>query len=112
LDLPGVTLLALGMSSVLAGLTEGRLGWGRPLVIGLLVAGVVLLAGFVVAERRSDHAMLDLALFRRPAFAAVTLAAAANGAGVIALLSYMSGFVGIALGISAWGAARMLLAWS
>jgi MFS family permease len=112
LDLPGVTLLALGMSSLLAGLTEGRLGWGRPLVIGLLVAGVVLLAAFVLVERRSDHAMLDLALLRRPAFAAVTLAAAANGAGVIALLSYMSGFVGVALGISAWGAAWLLLAWS
>src|SRR3954447_23777942 len=58
LDVPGVALLALGMSSVLAGLTEGRLGWGRPLVIGLLVAGAVLLAGFVVVERDSDHAML------------------------------------------------------
>src|SRR5262249_40741006 len=112
LDLPGVTLLALGMSSLLAGLTEGRLGWGRPLVVGLLVAGVVFLTGFVVVESRSDHAMLDLGLFRRPAFAAVTLAAAATGAGVIALLSFMSGFVGVALGISAWSAAWMLLAWS
>jgi predicted MFS family arabinose efflux permease len=105
-------LLALGMSSVLAGLTEGRLGWGRPVVVGLLVAGVVLLVGFVVVEQRSDHAMLDLSLFRRPAFAGVTLAAAANGAGVIALLSYLSGFVGVGLGISAWSAAWLMLTWS
>jgi MFS family permease len=112
LDLPGVVLLALGMSSVLAGLTEGRLGWGRPVVVGLLVAGVVLLVGFVVVEQRSDHAMLDLSLFRRPAFAGVTLAAAANGAGVIALLSYLSGFVGVGLGISAWSAAWLMLTWS
>ena len=112
LDLPGVSLLALGMSSLLAGLTEGREGWGRPLVVGLLVAGVVLLAGFVVAEQRSDHPMLDLGLFRRPAFAAVTVAAIANGAGVIALLSYVSGFLGVAYGRSAWSAAWLMLVWS
>jgi len=112
LDLPGVTVLALGMSGLLAGLTEGREGWGRPLVVGLLVAGVVLLAGFVAVELRSDHPMIDLGLFRRPAFAAVTLAAAANGAGVIALLSYLSGFLGAAYGRSAWSAAWLMLAWS
>jgi MFS family permease len=112
LDLPGVTLLALGMGSLLAGLTEGREGWDRPLVVELLVAGVVLLSGFVLVELRSDHPMLDLALFRRPAFAAVTLAAVANGAGVIALLSYLSGFLGVAFGRSAWSAAWLMLAWS
>ncbi len=53
----------------------------------------------MVVEQRSDHAMLDLALFRRPAFAAVTLAAVATGGGIIALLSYLSGFVGVALGL-------------
>jgi MFS family permease len=112
LDLPGVTLLALGMSSLLAGLTEGREGWGRPLVSELLVAGVMLLAGFVVVELRSDHPMLDLGLLRRPAFAAVTVAAVANGAGVIALLSYLSGFLGSAFGRSAWSAAWLMLVWS
>jgi predicted MFS family arabinose efflux permease len=112
LDLPGVSLLALGMSSLLAGLTEGREGWGRPLVVGLLVAGVVLLAAFVVVELRSDHPMLDLGLLQRPAFAAVTLAAVVNGAGVIALLSYLSGFLGVGYGWSAWSAAWLMLVWS
>jgi hypothetical protein len=112
LDLPGVALLALGMSGLLAGLTEGREGWGRPLVIVLLAAGVLLLAGFVAAERHSDHAMIDLRLLREPAFAAVTLAAVANGAGVIALLSYVSGFLGVAFGLSAWSAAWLMLVWS
>jgi MFS family permease len=112
LDLPGVTLLALAMSALLAGLTEGREGWGRPFVVWLLVAGAFLLAGFVAVEIRSDHPMLDLGLFRRPAFAAVTLAAVANGAGAIALLSFLSGFVGVAFGWSAWSAAWLMLAWS
>jgi predicted MFS family arabinose efflux permease len=100
------------MGAGLAGLTEGREGWGRPLVIGLLAVGIVLLIGFVMVEHRSDHAMLDLGLFRRPAFAAVTLAAAATGGGIIALLSYLSGFVGAALGLSSWTASWLMLAWS
>lgn len=107
-----MVLLALGMGAGLAGLTEGREGWGRPLVVALLVAGLVLLVAFVVVEQRSDHPMLDLALFRRPAFAAVTLAAVATGGGIIALLSYLSGFVGVALGLSSWTASWLMLAWS
>jgi MFS family permease len=112
LDLPGVTLLALGMSALLAGLAEGREGWGRPLVVSLLGAGVVLLIGFVAAELRTDQPMLDLRLFRGPAFAAVSLAALVNGAGSIALLSYVSGFLGVTFGRSAWVAAWLMLTWS
>jgi MFS family permease len=112
LDVPGVVLLVVGMGTGLAGLTEGREGWARPLVVGLLVTGIVLLGAFVYVEQRSDHAMLDLGLFRRPAFAAVTLAAVATGGGIIAILSYLSGFVGAALGLSSWTACWLMLAWS
>ena len=50
--------------------------------------------------------MLDLALFRHPPFVAATVAALATGAGVIALMSYLPGFVGLVLGISALGPRR------
>jgi MFS family permease len=112
LDVPGVVLLALGTSTVLAGLTEGRAGWTRPPVVGLLVIGLVLLAAFVAVERRSGHPMIDLGLFRRPAFAAVTAAALATGGGIIALLSFVSGFAGIALGLPPTTTAWLMLAWS
>jgi predicted MFS family arabinose efflux permease len=81
-------------------------------VVGLLAAGTLLLGVFVRVELSSAHPMLDLALFRRPAFLAVTLAAVANGAGVISLLSYLSGFLGVAYGRSAWSAAWLMLVWS
>ena len=112
LDVPGVVLLALGTSALLAGLTEGRAGWTRPLVLVLLAVGIALLASFVAVERRSDHAMIDLGLFRRPAFAAVTVAALATGGGIIALLSFVSGFAGIALGLPPTTTAWLMLAWS
>lgn len=112
LDVPGVALLAAGTTALLAGLTEGHQGWTRPLVLVLLALGVALLTAFVVVERRSDHPMLDLGLFRRPAFAAVTAAALATGGGIIALLSFVSGFAGIALGLPPTTTAWLMLAWS
>ena len=112
LDVPGAVLLAVGMSALLAGLTEGRQGWTRPAVPALFVAAAVLLAAFAYVESRSPNAMLDLALLRHPPFAAATAAAFATGAGAIALFSFLSGFVGIALGVTAWGAALLILAWS
>ena len=111
-DLPGAVLLATGTSAFLAALVEGRQGWGRPQVVLLLVIAAVLLTGFGLVQRRSPSAMLDPALLRHRPFVAATGAAFATGAGSIALFSFMPGFVGIALGIPASGAAMMLLVWS
>ncbi|WP_242497544.1 MFS transporter [Nocardioides oleivorans] len=112
LDVPGVVLMALGVAALLAGLTEGRAGWGRPVTLVLLAVGVGMLVAFVVIEGRSTHPMLDLGLLGRPAFRAVNIAGLATGAGIIALMSYVSGFVGSALDISATTAAWLMLAWS
>jgi predicted MFS family arabinose efflux permease len=84
----------------------------RPAVITLLGVGVLLLASFVVVERRSAHPMIDLGLFRRPSFAAVTTAAFAIGGGIIALLSFISGFTGRALDMAPTTTAWLMLAWS
>lgn len=112
LDLGGALLLAAGMSTFLATLVEGRLGWAQPQVFALAITSVVILALFGVVEWRADAPMVELSLLRNPAFVAATLAAFTTGMGVIALLSYMSGFVGTALGITAMGAALLLLCWS
>jgi MFS family permease len=112
LDLPGMATLGLGITAALAALVEGRQGGASPLVVALAVGGAGLLVAFAHVERTSAHPMIDLALLRRPAFLAVTVAAAGTGAGVIALLSYLPGLAGAALGIDAWGAALLLLAWS
>lgn len=112
LDVPGVLLLASGMSALLAALVEGRQDWSAPPALGLGAAAVLLLAGFVAVEGRSRMPMLDLTLFRHPPFVAATLAALATGAGVIALMSYLSGFLGLALHESALTAALLLLLWS
>jgi len=93
-------------------LDEGRQDWGEPEVLVLGAASAVLLTGFVVVERRSPSAMLDLSLFAQPAFVAATVGALATGAGVIALTSYLAAFLGLALRVSGIAAAVLLLLWS
>ena len=65
LDLPGAVTFAGAVCAFLAGLVEGRLGWGRPVVLVLFVLAAVLFAAFVLVELRSARPMLDLRLFRR-----------------------------------------------
>ncbi|WP_328810141.1 MFS transporter [Rhodococcus sp. NBC_00294] len=112
LDLIGAVALSGGLSALLAALVEGRAGWTRPLPLVLLAVAALLLAGFVLHERRTASPMLDLTLLRQPAFLAATVAALATGAGVIALMSYMAGFVGAAFGLDALHSAFLLFGWS
>lgn len=74
LDLGGAALATLGFGALAYGLTamsgEGR----RFAVDASLAAGVVLIATFVVWELRRNEPMIDLSLFRGPAFAGANLA--------------------------------------
>jgi predicted MFS family arabinose efflux permease len=110
-DVVGALLLAGGLVALLAGLVEGRLRWGLP-ALALLVAAVVLVAGFVGWEARVRAPMLDLTLFRRPEFVSSIAAALATGAGVIGLMSFSPTFLQRALGYSTFQAAALLFAWS
>lgn len=112
LDIPGVLLLGSGISALLAALVEARQSWMSPDTLTLAVAAVALLVAFAIAESRSSSAMLDLKLSREPDFVAATVGAFATGLGIIALMSYMSGFLGVALHISSLGAALLLFVWS
>lgn len=112
LDIIGAVALSGGLSALLAALVEGRGGWSRPVPLVLAAVAAVLIVGFVLHERRSSSAMLDLTLFRQPAFIAATVAALTTGVGVIALMSYMAGFVGTAFGLDALDSALLLFAWA
>ncbi len=61
MDWPGTVLACTGLFLIVFGFSRaGTAGWTSPETIGSLAAGVVLLAGFVVAERRSSHPLLPL----------------------------------------------------
>jgi len=69
LDLGGLALAGAGLLGLTWGLVRANaVGWVSGEVIGALVAGLALLAGFCWWERRTAEPMLSLALFRRVEF--------------------------------------------
>src|SRR5262249_12052463 len=68
----GITLLVWGIIEA-----PGR-GWPSPATLVTLGGGLAVLGVFVAWERRCEHPMLDLHLFRIPSFSAGTLASCTN----------------------------------
>jgi MFS family permease len=61
MDWPGAVLACAGLFLIVFGFSSAQTaGWTTPQTIGSLAAGVVLLAGFAVAEQRSSHPLLPL----------------------------------------------------
>jgi EmrB/QacA subfamily drug resistance transporter len=74
LDIGGIALASLGLLAIVFGLVEGqRFGWGTitgPITIPAVMAvGVVVLAAFVVWERRQPEPLMPSALFAARSFA-------------------------------------------
>jgi EmrB/QacA subfamily drug resistance transporter len=96
IDWAGNLAFGAGLGAVLVAVTFGALDVvGSSEAIGLLAIGLVLLVAFVVIERRSDHPMLDLALFRTRAYTcsalAMFLSSLAGGAVSFVLVFYLQG---------------------
>jgi EmrB/QacA subfamily drug resistance transporter len=72
LDVAGALTITAGLVGLSYGLIEGPAsGWGSPAVLAALVAGVGLLGGFVLVERRAADPLLPLGLFSSAQFTAV-----------------------------------------
>jgi EmrB/QacA subfamily drug resistance transporter len=71
LDWGGAALTALGLAGVTYALTEGPgSGWSAPEILLLGLGGLACLAAFLVVERRADHPLLPLDMFRSELFSA------------------------------------------
>jgi hypothetical protein len=75
---------------VLALLRGNEEGWGSPLILSLFAGAALLLAAFVVIERRVSQPMLPLGLFKRRSFTGVQLAAFAVSGSMFALFLYLT----------------------
>jgi EmrB/QacA subfamily drug resistance transporter len=65
-DLPGLIMLAGGLTLLLAGASEGAAsGWGAATAWAPLLAGAVLLAAYAAWAARREEPALDLSLARR-----------------------------------------------
>ena len=113
----GAQLRRLGAAHLLGGALPDRLRSAArqrqrldsALIVGSLAGGAVLLAVFVVVERRQPRPMLDMSLFRVPAFVGVSVATFCIGAGMFALFPYLSIYFQDMLGYSPLGAGLLFL---
>src|SRR5207245_5514260 len=75
-------------------------GWSSALILGSLIGGALLLVVFVIVEQVQERPMLDIALFRNPAFVGVSVATFCIGAGMFALFPFLSIYLQDVLGYS------------
>ena len=61
LDLPGTVAATTGLFALVYGFSSAETnGWGSPLTVGSIAAGVALLVAFVVLQARGRHPLLPL----------------------------------------------------
>jgi EmrB/QacA subfamily drug resistance transporter len=113
LDVLGVTLVTAGLFALTSAIIRtNAVGWGTGEVAATLIAGVMLLALFVLWERRTAHPMLALAMFRQRRFSAANGISFCLFAGLFGALFLMSQFFQTALGATPLQAGAELLVWS
>jgi EmrB/QacA subfamily drug resistance transporter len=109
-DVPGLAFFSAALFLIVFALLRGNAaGWSSAEILGSLGAGLVLLTAFVVVEIRQERPMLDVSLFRRPAFVGVQLATFGIGAGMFALFPYLSIYLQDVDGYSPLGAGLRFL---
>jgi EmrB/QacA subfamily drug resistance transporter len=91
LDLPGLLLAMAGLGSLTYGLIEGNAhGWGSPPIVGLLAAGGLGLAAFLLVEARRRQPMLALGFFRDPAFSSANTVALLVGFALLGFVFFIT----------------------
>jgi EmrB/QacA subfamily drug resistance transporter len=90
-DWGGAFLLSGGLVALVLALIRGNEdGWASVFILGLFAVAVLLLGAFIPWELSRDEPMLELRLFRVPAFTAIGFGALAISATLIASTSYLA----------------------
>ena len=111
IDYWGTLLLAAGVSCIvlLTSLAGTTYGWGSAPILGLIVAAVALLGGWVRVERRAREPVMPLVLFTNRVFLVSIGLAFAVGFAMIGAISYLPTFLQLVGGRSATNSGLLLL---
>ncbi len=113
LDLPGLFLVTTAaIALVWALVRSGTVGWGSAETAITLAAGVCLLGGFVLWERRAETPMLPLDLFANRTFAAANATAFLMMAAIMAAAFLIAQYFQLVLGDSPLATGLRLLPWT
>jgi MFS family permease len=94
MDIPGTILLAAALLALLLPLAQGESwGWGDPKTVGLLIAAVVLLTGFVLLQLRAKSPLVDVRTSARPAVLLTNIASLFVGFALFATLIGTASYV-------------------
>jgi EmrB/QacA subfamily drug resistance transporter len=113
LDLPGLALAGGGLMGLVLGIVRANaLGWTSTLVLASLATGVVLLAGFLLWERRAPEPMLPLRFFKSRGFSATNAVSFAMYFGVFGSIFFLSQYFQTVQGDSPLESGVRTLAWT
>ena len=113
LDLPGLALGGLGLLGVVYGIVRGNeVGWASTEILGSLIAGAVLVAGFVAWELRAPHPMLPMRFFRSRSFSAANGVGFVMSFGVFGSIFLLAPFLQVTQGLSPLEAGIRTLPWT
>ncbi len=102
IDYAGAALLTASLTLLLLGVLEGgnSWAWASPTSFGVFGAGLVLLVGFVLVERRAAEPVLPLWVLGRPLLRATNLVGLAVGAALIGLTAFVPTYLVVGIGVS------------
>jgi EmrB/QacA subfamily drug resistance transporter len=109
-DWAGFVTLTAGLISLVYGLIRaGEMVWSDTGVVICLALAAVFFAAFVALERRADHPLFDLSLFRIPTFSGGLAAAFAMNGSLYAMFLYLVLYLQDDLGYSALATGMRIL---
>jgi EmrB/QacA subfamily drug resistance transporter len=112
-DLLGLLLVASSMFCLVWALVRsGTAGWGSAEVLGTLVAGLVLLGGFVGWELATPHPMMPIKLFAAREFAAGNLSVLLLTASLFSTVFFLAQYLQFSLGYTPLAAGIRYLPWT
>jgi len=113
LDLPGLGLASAGLLGIVWGLVRGNsVGWSSPEILGSLVAGVIVLALFVLWELRAPAPMLPMRFFRNRTFALTNVSSLFMFFGMFGSIFLLIQFFQTVQGYSPLQAGLRILPWT
>jgi MFS family permease len=116
-DAAGAALLAASTALLVLGVLEGGVAWAwdSPISIAVFAVGALLLAAFIVVEKRAPEPVLPLWVFGRRLLLTTSLVGLAVGGAIIGLTSfvptYLEGSLGVTPLLAGLALAALTLGW-